>query len=338
MTLNQLRYLVAIVDAGLVISHAAERVHTTQSGLSKQLKQIETEMGQPLFQRRGYCLSALTPCGRRVIEHARAVLAEMAGIRSLVAPRGPGLGRALRIATTPTQARYVLPAALERLKRCHQQLQVSLQVGGDTEVLGLAESGQIDLALASTPGLRPRRVAAVPLYRWRRLALVPSRHPLLGLGREATLSDLAGHPLVTYESARDPVSDFSRAFALQGITPNIATCTADADLIKTYVRAGLGVGIVAETAYRHDGDADLHALPLADAFRSCTAWAAFPARCAPLEQALELVTELAPHMELRTLRRTLALGEAGEWPVPPGWSAVAAGRNADAVTLRASAA
>ncbi|TDR40405.1 DNA-binding transcriptional LysR family regulator [Tahibacter aquaticus] len=324
MTLNQLRYLVAIVDAGLVISRAAERVHTTQSGLSKQLKQIETEMGQPLFQRRGYNLSALTPCGQRVIEHGRAVLAEMAGIRSLVAQRAPGMGRALRIATTPTQARYVLPAALERLKRGHQQLQIALRVGGDEEVLGWAESGQIDLALASTQGLRPRRVAAVPLYRWQRLALLPAGHPLAAIGRAATLADLAAHPLVTYASARDPVSDFSRAFALHGVKPTIATCTADADLIKTYVRAGLGVGIVAETAYERERDADLQALPLGNLFRPCTAWAAFPARCAPLEQALELAAELAPHMELRSMRRTLALGEAGEWPAPPGWDRSAA--------------
>jgi LysR family transcriptional regulator, cys regulon transcriptional activator len=322
MTLNQLRYLIAIVDAGLVISRAAERVHTTQSGLSKQLKLIETEMGQPLFQRRGYNLTGLTACGQRVIEHARAVQAEMAGIRSLIARRGPGLSRALRIATTPTQARYVLPAALERLKRCHQQLQISLQVGADEEVLGWAENGQTDLALASTPGLRPRRVAAVPLFRWRRLALVPPRHPLAQLGRSATIADLAAWPIVTYESARDPVSDFARAFAVHGTRPRLATCSADADLIKSYVRAGLGVGIVAETAYHQDSDSDLHVLPIGDLFRICTAWAAFPARTSPLEPALELAAELAPHMDLRAMRRTLALGEAGEWPQPPVWAAL----------------
>lgn len=323
MTLNQLRYLIAIVDAGLVISRAAERVHTTQSALSKQLKQIETEMGQPLFQRRGYVLCGLTPCGSRVLEHARAVLAEMSGIRSLALRRGGGMSRALRIATTPTQARYVLPAALERLKREHSQLQVSLQVGADEEVLAWAERGQIDLALASTPGLRPRHVAAVPLYRWQRLALVPAGHALLQLRRSLAVADLAAYPLVTYESARDPLSDFARAFAMQNLRPNLATCSGDADLIKAYVRAGLGVGIVAETAYRRELDADLCALPIGDLFRTCTAWAAFPVRTAPAEPALELVADLAPHMEIRTMRRTLALGEAGEWPAPPGWASLA---------------
>lgn len=322
MTLNQLRYFVAIVDAGMVISRAAERVHTTQSALSKQLKQIETEMGQPLFQRRGYVLSGLTPCGSRVLEHARAVIAEMSGIRSLVLRRGGGGSRALRIATTPTQARYVLPAALERLKREHSQLQVSLTVGADEEVLGWAESGRIDLALASTPGLRPRHVAAVPLYRWQRLVLVPAGHALLRLGRPLAIADLARHPLVTYDTARDPLSDFARAFAVHSLRPNLATCSTDADLIKAYVRAGLGVGIVAETAYRRDADSDLHALPVGDLFRTCTAWAAFPARTAPAEPALELVADLAPHVEIRAMRRTLALGEAGEWPVPPGWASL----------------
>lgn len=320
MTLNQLRYLVAIVDSGLVISRAAGRVHTTQSALSKQLKQIETEMGQPLFQRRGYALSALTPCGSQVIEHARAVLAEMSGIHSLALRRG-GMDRALRIAATPTQARYVLPASLERLKRGHSQLQVSLMVGGDEEVLAWAESGRIDLALASTPGQRPRHVASVPLYRWQRLVLVPPRHPLLRLERGLRIADLAVHPIVTYESARDPLSDFARAFAVHGLRPNLATLSGDADLIKAYVRTGLGIGIVAETAYRRDSD--LCALPVGELFRTCTAWAAFPARTNPPEPALELVADLAPHMEIRTMRRTLALGEAGEWPVPPGWASVA---------------
>lgn len=322
MTLNQLRYLVAIVDAGLVISRAAGRVHTTQSALSKQLKQIEAGMGQPLFLRRGYALCGLTPCGSRVLEHARAVLAEMSGIRSLVLRRGGGPGRVLRVATTPTQARYVLPAALERLTREHSQLQVSLRVGADAEVLTLAGSGEIDLALANTPGLRPRHVAAVPLYRWQRVALVPTGHTLLQLRRGVAVADLAAYPLMTHESAPDPLSDVARAFAMQRLRPNLAV-GGDADLIKAYVRAGLGVGIVAETAYRRESDADLCALPLGDLFPACTAWAAFPARIAPAEPALELVADLARHVDIRALRRTLALGEAGEWPAPPAWAAVA---------------
>lgn len=321
MTLNQLRYLVAIVESGFVISRAAERIHATQSGLSKQLKQIELELGQAVFQRRGMTLCGVTGCGALVIEHARAVLAEMAAISSLIARRPGSAARAMRLGTTPTQARYVLPAALERIKREQPQLQVALLVGADEEVLAWAQTGEIDVGVVSTTGQRPRRVASVPLFRWQRLALVPARHPLLRLGRAATIADLAGYPIVTYASARNPMSDFSRAFAAQGVAPNIATCTADADLIKTYVRAGMGVGIVAETAYRDERDSELHALPVGDLFRTCTTWATFPARTTPSESALALVAGLASHVDLRVMRRTLALAEAGEWPSPPHWSA-----------------
>lgn len=324
MTLNQLRYLVAIVDAGMVISHAARHVHTTQSALSKQLKQIEAAMGQPLFQRRGYGLSGLTPCGSQVIAHARAVLAEMVGIQRLVARSGAESGRILRIATTSTQARYVLPAALDRLEREQRPLRVSLRIGTDAQVLGWAESASIDLALASTPGPRPRHVAAVPLYRWQRLALVPPQHPLGNLGRALTLADLAAYPLVSDASARDLASDFARALAPHDERVPLVSCSGDDDSIKAQVRAGLGVGIVAETAYQRSDDGDLVAVPAGGIFRSCTAWAAFPAQISPAGAALELVSALAPHMEIRALRRALALGEAVAWPPPPDWASVAA--------------
>ena len=181
MTLTQLRYLVAIADSGLNITQAAERVHATQPGLSKQLKQLEDELGFQLFSRKGRSLESIAPAGVRVIEHARKVLAEVANIRSYAAnERGEHSGRLL-LATTHTQARYVLPPAIAAIKREFPQVSVDLLAAGDSDVLGKLD--QADLALISTAGSVPQGGVAVPLFRWKRVLLVQAAHPLAALRR-----------------------------------------------------------------------------------------------------------------------------------------------------------
>ena len=183
MTLTQLRYLVAIADSGLNITQAAERVHATQPGLSKQLKQLEDELGFQLFIRKGRSLDSVAPAGGKVIEHARRVLAETANIRSYAAnERGEHSGRLL-LATTHTQARYVLPPVIAAIKRDFPRVNVDLLAAGDSEVLGALD--QADLALISTAGSEPQGGVAVPLFRWRRVLLVQDTHPLAALKRSA---------------------------------------------------------------------------------------------------------------------------------------------------------
>src|SRR5690606_10618194 len=245
MTLTQLRYLVAIVDAGLNITLAAERVHATQPGLSKQLKQLEDELGFQLFVRKGRSLEGIAPAGRKVIEHARRVLAEVANIRSYAAnERGEHAGRLL-LATTHTQARYVLPPAIAGVRREYPQVDVDLQAASDSEVMQLLRDGA-DLAVISTAGGVPEGGLAVPLYTWRRVLL--ASHPLAGLDRAPGLAELARHPLISYESSTRPDSSMRRAFVAAGVEPQLAMTARDANLIKTYVRAGLGAGLLAEMA------------------------------------------------------------------------------------------
>ena len=244
MTLTQLRYLVAIADSGLNITQAAERVHATQPGLSKQLKQLEDELGFQLFSRKGRSLESIAPAGVRVIEHARKVLAEVANIRSYAAnERGEHSGRLL-LATTHTQARYVLPPAIAAIKREFPQVSVDLLAAGDSDVLGKLD--QADLALISTAGSVPQGGVAVPLFRWKRVLLVQAAHPLAALRRAPSLAELAAHPLISYESSIRADSSLQRAFAGAAVTPQIAMTARDANLIKTYVRAGLGAGLLAE--------------------------------------------------------------------------------------------
>ena len=316
MTLTQLRYLVAIADAGLNITLAAERVHATQPGLSKQLKQLEDELGFLLFARKGRSLEAITPGGAQILEHARRILAEAGNIRAYAAnQRGDGQGR-LELVTTHTQARYVLPAAIAALRRTYPDVSFHLSPEGEGDVLDRLVRGEADFALVSTTGAAPQAGLAVPLYRWRRVVLVPAQH---ALGEEVpTLEALSKHPLVSYESSSRPDSSLRRAFAGAGLEPNFVLTAREADLIKTYVRAGLGVGLLAEMALGQS-DTDLRVLPAPSAVPECIAWAVLPRERVLRDYALDLVVALAPQLDRRDLRRALEGNIEPHWPEPPRW-------------------
>ena len=320
MTLTQLRYLVAIADSGLNITQAAERVHATQPGLSKQLKQLEDELGFQLFTRKGRSLESIAPAGVRVIEHARKVLAEVTNIRSYAAnERGEHSGRLL-LATTHTQARYVLPPAIAAIKREFPQVSVDLLASGDSDVLEKLD--QADLALISTAGSVPPGGVAVPLFRWKRVLLVQATHPLASLQRAPTLAELAAHPLISYESSTRADSSLQRAFAGAGATAQIAMTARDANLIKTYVRAGLGAGLLAEMATGGD-DADLRIIPAPAEIPECITWAVIPRGRVLREYALSLLHGLAPQLDRRDLRRVLEGNQEPNWPQPPAWAELA---------------
>ena len=322
MTLVQLRYFIAIVDAGLNITMAAERVHATQPGLSKQLKQLEEELGFLLFQRKGRSLEAVTEAGQVVLAHARRAVSEAANIRAFAAnQRGEAAGT-LHIATTHTQARFVLPAAIAALARQYPQVTVQLHSLADNDVLPHLAQGGADLALVSTVAVPPPGGHAVPLYRWRRVVVVPKGHALAALGRAPTLEDLAAHPLVSYHSSSQPESSLRRAFSDVGLNPTVAMTAHDADLIKTYVRAGLGVGVLAEMAVSAVFDSDLIGLPAPAVLPECTAWAVVPKERVLRRYAFDLLRQVAPQLDRHDLQRVLDGHQESVWPTPPSWVAL----------------
>ncbi|GAB2522853.1 LysR family transcriptional regulator [Lysobacter humi (ex Lee et al. 2017)] len=322
MTLSQLRYFVAIADSGLNITLAAERVHATQPGLSKQLKQLEDELGFLLFARKGRSLDSITPAGQQVLAHARRLLSEAANIRAYAANvRGDAQGR-LVIATTHTQARHVLPSAIAAVRREFPQMSVHLQPSGEGEVLDLLARGEADVAVISTSGETPAGGIAVPLFRWRRVVLVPREHAFAASTQGPTLEQLAGVPLVSYESSVRADSSLRCAFARTGLEPRIAMTARDADLIKTYVRAGLGVGLLAEMAVGADDLAALAALPAPDVVPECTAWAVLPRERVLRDYTLSLLTAVAPQLDRTDLRRAVAGHDDPVWPEAPGWGAL----------------
>ena len=321
MTLTQLRYLVAIADAELNITLAAARVHATQPGLSKQLKQLEDELGFLLFVRKGRSLESITPAGGEVIQRARAVLAEANNIRTYSANQRRESQGQLILATTHTQARFVLPPAIGQIKRAYPQVSVHLQQAGESAALDLLSEGDADIALISTAVEEPQAGIAVPLYRWRRLVLVPRGHALDKEGPAPAMADLATQPLISYESSTRVESSLQRAFAGAGLQPSLALTALDADLIKTYVRAGLGVGILAEMAVG-SGDTDLRGWPAPKEIGECVAWAVLPRERVLRDYALELVSVLAPQIDRRDLRRVLEGNQTPDWPPPPSWESL----------------
>lgn len=318
MTLTQLRYLVAIADAELNITLAASRVHATQPGLSKQLKQLEDELGFLLFVRRGRSLDAVTPAGAEVITRARRVLAEANNIRTYAANQRRESQGQLVLTTTHTQARFVLPPAVAQVKTRYPQVSVHLQQAAETDALSLFSQGEADIAVVSTTGEPPSAGLAVPLFRWRRLVLVPRGHALDRPGHAPSLAELAGFPLISYESSIRPGSSLQRAFATAGLQPDLALTALDADLIKTYVRAGLGVGLLAEMAVSA-ADADLRAWSAPPQVADCITWAVLPRDRVLRDYALDLVHALAPQIDVRDLRRVLEGNQAPNWPTPPDW-------------------
>jgi DNA-binding transcriptional LysR family regulator len=205
-----------------------------------------------------------------------------------------------------------------RIKQAYPQVSVHLQQAAESDALDLLGQGDADMAIVSTAGSEPTTGIAVPLYRWRRLVVVPKGHPLDRAGQVPDMAALAAHPLISYESSTRPNSSLRRAFAAKRLEPDLALTALDADLIKTYVRTGLGVGLLAEMAV-NSNDADLRAWPAPDAVPECIAWAVLPRERVLRDYALELVHVLAPQIDKRDLRRVLDGNQEAGWPPPPSW-------------------
>lgn len=271
MTLSQLRYLLAIVDAGLNITLAAERTNATQPGLSKQLKQLEGELGLRLFVRRGRSLDRLTAAGHAVVERARTVLAEVNSITSYAADQRRGASGLLQIDTTHIQAEFVLAPALAALRDRFPNVDVSLTLGVDTWTDGPWAS-DADFMMFSTDGRNPTRDVAIPLYRWDSVAIVPRGHPLADPATPLTLASLAAFPLVTYDTSQLAPLSITSTFHEAGLHPRFAYAVRNGTATKAAVRNGLGVGILAEMALG-PADGDLFVRSLEGLFPRCVTWA-----------------------------------------------------------------
>jgi LysR family cys regulon transcriptional activator len=269
VNLQQLRYLCAIVDHGLNVSDAAAALFTSQPGISKQVRQLEDELGVHVFVRHGKRLSALTPAGAAVVATARRALREVENLRRVGAEFKSEDTGVLAIATTHTQARYVLPPVIRGFAARYPKVKVVLHQGNPLQVAEQTLSSEVDVGIATEALATFPELVTLPCYEWNRCVLVPRGHPLTKVV-PLTLGALARHPIVTYDFAFTGRSQINASFDAEGIVPNVVLTALDADVIKTYVELGMGVGIVATMAYDPVRDAGLERLDAAHLFAPST--------------------------------------------------------------------
>ncbi|MEP6701721.1 MAG: CysB family HTH-type transcriptional regulator [Betaproteobacteria bacterium] len=305
MNLQQLRYLVAIVDHGLNISEAAEVLFTSQPGISKQIRQLEDELGVSIFVRRGKRFIGLTEPGRLVVERARRLVIEAAGLKRIGDEHRAHDEGTLTIATTHTQARYVLPPAIKQFTARFPKVRLLLHQGNPVQVAQFVAKADADLGIATESLADNPELVTLPCYEWNRCVIMPRDHPL-AQEKTLTIEALALHPIVTYDYSFTGASAITAAFGAKGLTPNIALTALDADVIKTYVELGLGVGIIAQMAYEAERDQQFAMLPAGHLFQPSLTRLALRRGAYLRSYTYDFIGLFAPHLSHATIDAALA--------------------------------
>ena len=267
MKLQQLRYIWEVAHHDLNVSATAQSLFTSQPGISKQIRLLEDELGVEIFARSGKHLTHVTPAGEDILKTAEEVLFKVKSIRQVAEEYADEKKGSLSIATTHTQARYALPAAISTFIDRYPEVALHMHQGTPMQISEMASDGTVDFAIATEALELFSNLIMMPCYRWNRCILVPKRHPLTKLSR-LTLEDVAEHPIVTYVFGFTGRSKLDEAFVAKGLEPKVVFTAADSDVIKTYVRLGLGIGIVAGMAYDETIDSDLVSLDASHLFAS----------------------------------------------------------------------
>jgi len=267
MKLQQLRYIWEVAHHDLNVSATAQSLFTSQPGISKQIRLLEDELGVEVFARSGKHLTHVTPAGEAILQTAGEVLRKVESIKQVAQEFSNEKKGDLSIATTHTQARYALPGVIKSFIDRYPEVSLHMHQGTPMQISELAADGTVDFAIATEALDLFSDLVMMPCYRWNRCILVPRDHPLTQVS-QLTLEDVAAHPIVTYVFGFTGRSKLDEAFADQGLSPKVVFTAADADVIKTYVRLGLGIGIVAAMAYDEDIDSDLVTLDASHLFAS----------------------------------------------------------------------
>lgn len=295
MKLQQLRYIVEVLNHNLNVSATAESLYTSQPGISKQVRMLEDELGIQVFERSGKHLTKVTPAGEEVIAIAREILGKVDSIKAVANEHTlPDQGK-LNIATTHTQARYALPAKIKQFMQRYPKVSLHMHQGSPEHISGLAAKGTADFAIATEALHLYQDLIMLPCYHWNRSIIVPKGHPL-AQSSSITIEQLGEYPIVTYVHGFTGRSELDRAFSTAGITPNVVFTATDADVIKTYVNAGLGVGVVATMAFDVQNDKGLVALPAQHLFAPSTTKIGFRKGTFLRNYMFEFIETFAPHL------------------------------------------
>jgi LysR family cys regulon transcriptional activator len=295
MKLQQLRYIWEVAHHDLNVSATAQSLYTSQPGISKQIRLLEDELGVEIFARSGKHLTHVTAAGEDIIKAAEEVLFKVKSIRQVAEEYADEKKGSLSIATTHTQARYALPATIKSFIERYPDVSLHMHQGTPLQISEMASDGTVDFAIATEALELFANLIMMPCYRWNRCILVPKDHPLTQLS-QLTLEDVAAQPIVTYVFGFTGRSKLDDAFMAKGLVPRVVFTATDADVIKTYVRLGLGIGIIAAMAYDETTDSDLVALDASHLFASSVTQIGCRRDTFLRGYMYEFIEDFAPHL------------------------------------------
>lgn len=304
MKLHQLRYIREVAKRNLNISEAAETLHTSQPGVSKQIQLLEEELNLQIFQRNGKRLVGITEPGQAILALAERMMLEVENIKRVGEEFSHVETGSLTIATTHTQARYRLPSAVKAFMDQYPKVKLTIHQGNPTQVADQVASGEADIGIATEAISNYEKILCLPLYRWNRCIVVPHGHPLIS-DIPLTLKKIAQYPLITYDFGFTGSSIVSGVFDKQGLSPNIVLTAIDADVIKTYVNLGLGIGLLANMAYDKERDTNLSMIDASHLFPESTTYLGIRRDAYLRGFAYAFIQLLAPGYDQRAVQAAL---------------------------------
>ncbi|WP_318438352.1 HTH-type transcriptional regulator CysB [Photobacterium leiognathi] len=311
MKLQQLRYIVEVVNHNLNVSSTAESLYTSQPGISKQVRLLEDELGIQIFERSGKHLTKVTPAGEDIVRISRDILSRVESIKAVAGEHThPEMGT-LNIATTHTQARYALPSVIQGFTARYPKVSLHMHQGTPAQIADAVGKGRSDFAIATEALHLYQDMIMLPCYHWNRSIVVRSDHPL-ATKNNISIHDLAAYSLVTYVFGFTGRSELDSAFNRSGLTPKIVFTATDADVIKTYVRLGIGVGVIASMAMDPETDKDLVAIDASHIFAASTTKIGFKKGAFLRTYMYDFMERFAPHLTRNVVDQAIALKNNGE--------------------------
>ena len=296
MKLQQLRYIWEVAHHDLNVSATAQSLFTSQPGISKQIRLLEDELNVEIFARSGKHLTHVTQVGEVIIAMAGEILRQTNAIKQVAQEYSNEKEGSLSIATTHTQARYALPPIIGSFRSDYPDVSLHMNQGSPEQIAELAAAGEVDFAIATEGMDLFHDLVMMPCYLWNRAVVVPKDHPLASV-TELSLADVAAHPIVTYVFGFTGRSKLDDAFQSADLSANVVFTATDTDVIKTYVRLGLGVGIIAQMAYDEEQDADLVALDASHLFEPSITHIGFRKGTFLRRYMLDFIEAFAPHLD-----------------------------------------
>ncbi|AFJ02083.1 Cys regulon transcriptional activator CysB [Methylophaga frappieri] len=304
MKLQQLKYVREVARQQLSISAAAQSLFASQPGVSNQIQALETELGLQIFERHGKRLTAITPLGQAVIDTAEQVLQAVDNLKSLAADNRNEFQGTLSIGTTHTQARYALPPAIHQFARDFPNVHLNMVQGTPPEVAEMAATGKVDMAIATEGLSQFDNLAILPCYQWNRTIVMPPSHPLAKI-KKPKLADIAEYPILTYVMGFTGRAQQDQAFIEKGLKPNVIFTATDADVIKTYVELGLGIGIIASMAFDAKKDKPLVAIDASNLFQPSTTHLGIRKGSHLRQFSYAFIRYFAPHLEQNIIEQAI---------------------------------